>query len=207
MAYLPGVANCSRKGPQPVCWHPKGHALCTICPPGRAKEVSCLCWFSHLTVTHSVLSARLAGLWRWAVCVDSVTSHILYYLPIWQCYGGELFVLIQSPYSYTFCTICPPGRAVGLECSSVGRTSDWHAAESGLIPQFGKGFFSQSQLSVQILLQCPYSHRVQSHALTSVCTWKTQTLAAIPLFGHTKIPLALLGMGSSALAAAVALPR
>ena len=33
-------------------------------------------------------------------------------------------------------------------CSSVGRASDRHAADAGLIPRCGKGFFSQSQLSV-----------------------------------------------------------
>ena len=42
-------------------------------------------------------------------------------------------------------------------CSSVGRASDRHAAEAGSIPQCGKGFFSQSQLSVQTLLRCPYT--------------------------------------------------
>ena len=44
--------------------------------------------------------------------------------------------------------------------------------EAGLIPWCGKGFFSQSQLSVQTLLQCPYIPHVQSHALTSVCALK-----------------------------------
>ena len=34
----------------------------------------------------------------------------------------------------------------GWGCSSVGRVSDWHAAEAGSIPQCSKGFFSQSQL-------------------------------------------------------------
>ena len=36
--------------------------------------------------------------------------HILYYLPTWQGYAGKLVVLIPSP--YTFCIICPPGRAM-----------------------------------------------------------------------------------------------
>ena len=51
-------------------------------------------------------------------------------------------------------------------------------------------------------VRCPYGPRVQSHASTSVCTYKSQTLSAIPLFGHTKILHTLIGMGSAALAAA-----
>ena len=40
----------------------------------------------------------------------------------------------------------------GRGCSSVGRASDRHVADAGSIPRCGKGFFSQSQLSVQTLL-------------------------------------------------------
>ena len=47
---------------------------------------------------------------------------------------------------------------------------------------------------------------MQSHASASVRTLKFQTLAAIPFFGHTKIPHTLTGMGSAALAAAVPYP-
>ena len=46
---------------------------------------------------------------------------------------------------------------VGFGCTSVGRASDRHAAEVGLVPRCGKGFFSQSQLSVLTLLRCPYT--------------------------------------------------
>ena len=46
---------------------------------------------------------------------------------------------------------------VGLGCSSVGRASDWHPADAGLIPRCGKGFFSLNQLSVQTLLRCPHA--------------------------------------------------
>ena len=42
----------------------------------------------------------------------------------------------------------------GWGCSSAGRASDRHAAEACSVPRCGKGFFSQSQLSVQTLLQC-----------------------------------------------------
>ena len=39
----------------------------------------------------------------------------------------------------------------GWGCSSLGRASDRHATDAGSIPRCGKGFFSQSQLSVQTL--------------------------------------------------------
>ena len=61
---------------------------------------------------------------------------------------------------------------MGRGCSSVGRASDRHAAEAGSISRCGEGVFSQRQLSIQTLLRCPYNPRVQSHALTSVCTLK-----------------------------------
>ena len=47
---------------------------------------------------------------------------------------------------------------------------------------------------------------VQSHASTTVRVKKSQTLEAIPLFGHTKILHTLVGMGSAALAAAAPYP-
>ena len=37
------------------------------------------------------------------------------------------------------------------------RATERHAANAGSIPQCGKGFFSQSELSVQTLLRCPYT--------------------------------------------------
>ena len=40
---------------------------------------------------------------------------------------------------------------------SVGGALDQHATEAGLIPWCGKGFFSQSQLWMQTLLQCLYT--------------------------------------------------
>ena len=45
------------------------------------------------------------------------------------------------------------------------------------------------------------------HASTSVHTLKTQTLAAVPLVGHTKILHTLIGMGSNTLVAAVLYPH
>ena len=93
--------------------------------------------------------------------------------------------------------------------SSAGRASNWKArcnTDGGSSPKCSKGFFSQSQLPVQTLLQCLYSPRVQMHVPTSVCTLKIQTLAATPLCGHTKILRTQIGMGSAALAAAVSYP-
>ena len=51
-------------------------------------------------------------------------------------------------------------------CSSVGGASERHAAEAGLIPRGGKGFFSQGQLSAQTLLRCPHTpmyNRMHKH--------------------------------------------
>ena len=42
---------------------------------------------------------------------------------------------------------------IGWGCSSVGRASDRHVANAGSIPRCSEGFFSQSQLSVHILLR------------------------------------------------------
>ena len=65
-------------------------------------------------------------------------------------------------------------RAGMWGCRSVGSASDRHAANAGSIPWCGKGFFSQSQLSVQILFLCPPPppRGVQSHTLTYVRTLK-----------------------------------
>ena len=74
---------------------------------------------------------------------------------------------------------------IGGMDSSVGRH---HTENPGAIltqvqvPRVA-GDCSPSQLPVQTLLQCPYSPRVQSHALMSV----RMLLAAEPLFGHTEI--------------------
>ena len=60
----------------------------------------------------------------------------------------------------------------------VGRPSDQHTAEAGSIPWCGKGFFPQSQLSVQTLLRCPNSTHVQSHTLTSMCTLRIPSVGS-----------------------------
>ena len=70
-----------------------------------------------------------------------------------------------------------------MGCSSIGRASDRHAAGAGSIPRCGEGFSSQSQLSVQTLLRCPYTPRVQSHALISVRTLKILQIQFMSEFG------------------------
>ena len=76
--------------------------------------------------------------------------------------------------------------------------------DAGSSPWCGKGLFSRSLLSVQTLLRCPYSPRVQSHASASVRALKIPNTCShkIPLFGRTKILHVLTEMGSAALAAA-----
>ena len=56
---------------------------------------------------------------------------------------------------------------MGRDVAQLVRASDHHAADTGSIPQCGKGFFSQSQLSVRTLT-CVRTPHVQLHALTSV---------------------------------------
>ena len=58
----------------------------------------------------------------------------------------------------------------GWDVAQLVRASDRHAADAGSILRCGKGFSSQSQLSVQTLCRCPYTPRVPSHALTSART-------------------------------------
>ena len=60
----------------------------------------------------------------------------------------------------------------GGDVAQLVRASDRHATDAGSIPRCGKGFFSQSHLSVQTLLRVSLHPRVQSHALTYVCTLK-----------------------------------
>ena len=73
--------------------------------------------------------------------------------------------------------------------------------------------FSTSQLSVQTLavsgqpLPHPTPTPLYNCMHQHLCTLQnSQTLAAIPLFGHTKILSTLIGMGGTALEAAVPYP-
>ena len=69
---------------------------------------------------------------------------------------------------------------LGIRGSSVGRASDRHAADAGLISRCGKGFFSQSPLSMQTLFRCPYSP----------CA-----VACIDICGHDKDPVVHVRVG------------
>ena len=117
-------------------------------------------------------------------------------------------------------TVCVKTVLVTTQCPFTvtlsGGTARWvqrptekprRNTDAGSSPRCGMGFFSHCQLPAQSFLRCPYSPRVQLHASTSGRPLKkSQTLAAIPLFGHTKILHTLRGMGSAALAAAVPYP-
>ena len=72
--------------------------------------------------------------------------------------------------------------------------------------RWGKGFFFH--LSVQTLLsRCPpFSPLCAIACINFGALVKSQTLAATPLFGHTKILHTLTGMVSAALAAAAPYP-
>ena len=75
------------------------------------------------------------------------------------------------------------------------------------VPGTARDFYPRINFQCRyFLLRCPHSPREQSHASTSVRVKKSQTLEAIPLFGHTKILHTPIGMGSAALAAAVPYP-
>ena len=49
-----------------------------------------------------------------------------------------------------YCAVNAKSAFQGWGCSPVGRASYRHAADAGSIPLCGKGFFSQSQLSVRL---------------------------------------------------------
>ena len=70
--------------------------------------------------------------------------------------------------------LCHCELIIDLACSSVGRASDRHAVDASSIPRCGKGFFSESQLSVQTLLRC--------------CTLPC-AIACINICAHIKDPL------------------
>ena len=91
----------------------------------------------------------------------------------------------------------------------MGRASHRRArrkTDAGSSPRCGKGCFSQSQLSVQTLLRCPYSPRVQSHASTSVRTLKIPKRWQPCHCLDTRKYSTLIELDSAALAAAVPYP-
>ena len=87
-----------------------------------------------------------------SVCsVSDSKQQLLVCLPFVTATVGDR---ITSPSSISCCALV---KSVGWGRSSFGRASCWHAAIAGSIPWCSKGFFSQSQLSVQTLLQCLYN--------------------------------------------------
>ena len=90
---------------------------------------------------------------------------------------------------------------LGQGCSSDSRALDQHTTVIGFIPQCSMGFFSQSQLSVQTLLGCPYSPLVWLHAWTSVHMLK------MPSAGSHTVVCTQENTASTALEAAIASPR
>ena len=44
----------------------------------------------------------------------------------------------------------------GEDVAQLVRASHHHAADTGSVLRYSKGFFSQSQFSMQTLFQCPY---------------------------------------------------
>ena len=73
----------------------------------------------------------------------------------------------------------------GRTAQLVERRTEKHSAipTRVRVPGVAKGYFFQSQLSVQTLLRCPYSPRVQSCTSTSV--QNPNAGCHIPLSGHT----------------------
>ena len=74
----------------------------------------------------------------------------------------------------------------GWGWSSVGRASGWHVTDTGLIPQWGNGFFSHSLLSAQTLMvsvhpQCAIAcinvcAHVKDPVVDATVWWITETL-------------------------------
>ena len=92
-------------------------------------------------------------------------------------------------------------------CSSFGRVLDWYAIEAGSFCLCSKGFYSQSTFStdshaVSAQPSCAITYIIICVYLKDLKHWQE-----ITSFGCIKILHALLGMGSTALAASVALPK
>ena len=83
----------------------------------------------------------------------------------------------------------PVIRMIWLGCSSVGRASDRRATDAGSFHRCGKGFFSQSQLSVQTLLRCPYTP-MRNHMRLHLCArWRSRSpCQSLVDYGNTEAP-------------------
>ena len=89
---------------------------------------------------------------------------------------------------------------IGWGCSSVSRASDWHDTDTGSIPRCGKGFSSQSQLSAQTLLRCPYTPVCgRMHSLLCARRRSCSLCQGSVDYGNTKTPGIHRGLGSATL--------
>ena len=89
---------------------------------------------------------------------------------------------------------------IGWGCISVGRASDLHVADAGLIPRCGKGFFSQSQLAVQTLLRCPYTPVCNRMHLHLCARYRPRSPCQSSVdYGNTKTPSMHCRLGSAIL--------
>ena len=91
--------------------------------------------------------------------------------------GGGLFVFLFFFCLFLFLYGIPMmtlwvSDSARWACSSVGREKDHNDADADSIPRCGEGLFPHSQLSVQTLLRCPYTPRVQSHTWAAMRTLK-----------------------------------
>ena len=87
-----------------------------------------------------------------------------------------------------------------LGCSSVGRTSDRHAADSCSIPRCGKGVFLQSHLSVQTLLRCPHTLVCNRMHLHRCARWRSCSPWQSSMdYGNAKTPSMHCRLGSATL--------
>ena len=76
----------------------------------------------------------------------------------------------------------------GGDVAQLVRASDRHAADAGSNPRCGKGFFSQSQLSVQTLLRYPYTSCAFAFHVSSVDYRNTKTPSISRWLGHPPPP-------------------
>ena len=84
--------------------------------------------------------------------------------------------------------------------SSVGKALDRHIADAGSIPQSGKGFFSQSRLSVQTLLQCLYAPLWNCMHLHLCARYRSRSPCQRSVnYGNTKTPSMYCRLGSATL--------
>ena len=73
----------------------------------------------------------------------------------------------------------------GWGCSLVAGASDWHADDAGWIPRCGKGFFSQSRLSVQTLLHVSV-HPPCAIACFKICAHIKDTIVHVRVWWITQ---------------------